>query len=90
MQLLEGSEEIAPVLVFDDGRFTYFRFQASRELPSLFQVSPAGEETRVNFHIEEDLAVAQRTGRRFVLRQGRAAVGIWNDAFDASATAIQP
>jgi len=33
--------------------------------------------------MEGDLAVVQRMGRRFVLRLGRGAVGVWNDGFDA-------
>jgi type IV secretion system protein VirB9 len=83
MQVLPGGEDIAPSLIFDDGRFTYFRFPANREIPSLYYISPTGEESRVNFHMEEDLVVVQRTGRQFVLRLGQAVVGIWNDAYDA-------
>jgi type IV secretion system protein VirB9 len=33
--------------------------------------------------MDGDLAVVQRTSRRFVLRLGKAVVGVWNDAFDA-------
>jgi type IV secretion system protein VirB9 len=82
MQILKGAQDIAPSLVFDDGRFTYFRFADNREIPTIFFISPNGEEARINFHVEGDLAVVERTGRRFVLRLGRAVVGIWNEAFD--------
>ncbi len=82
MQVLKGSDEIAPTLVFDDGRFTYFQFPANREVPSIYFISPSEEEGRVNFHMEGDLAVVERTGRRFVLRLGEATVGVWNDAYD--------
>ncbi|RUR71889.1 conjugal transfer protein [Variovorax guangxiensis] len=82
MQVLKGSDEIAPTLVFDDGRFTYFQFPANREVPSIYYISPSEEEGRVNFHMEGDLAVVERTGRRFVLRLGEATVGVWNDAYD--------
>lgn len=81
-QVLEGGEDIAPAMVFDDGRFTYFKFPANREIPTIYYIDPAGEEARINFHMEGDLAVVQRTGRRFVLRLGKAVVGIWNEAFD--------
>src|SRR5580658_2959448 len=83
MQVLKGAQDIAPSLVFDDGRFTYFRFANNREIPTIFFISPTGEENRINFDMEGDLAVVQRMGRRFVLRLGRAAVGVWNDGFDA-------
>ena len=82
MQVLKGAKDIAPSLVFDDGRFTYFRFANNREIPTIFFISPNGEEARINFEMEGDLAVVQRMGRRFVLRLGKAVVGIWNDAFD--------
>ncbi len=87
MQVLDGADEIVPSLVFDDGRFTYFRFSANREVPTIYYISPTGEESRINFHMEGDLAVVQRLGRRFVLRLGQAVVGVWNDAYDADGVA---
>jgi type IV secretion system protein VirB9 len=87
MQVLTGGDEIAPTLVFDDGRFTYFKFPANREVPSIYYVSPNAEEQRINFHMEGDIAVLQRMGRRFVLRLGEAVVGVWNDSFDVDGIA---
>ena len=87
MQVLAGGEEIAPTLVFDDGRFTYFKFPANREVPSIYYISPIGEEQRINFHMEGDIAVVQRMGRRFVLRLGEEVVGVWNDSFDIDGVA---
>jgi type IV secretion system protein VirB9 len=87
MQVLPGGEEISPTLVFDDGRFTYFKFPANREVPSIFYIAPDGEEQRLNFHVEGDVAVIQRMGRRFVLRLGQSVVGVWNDAFDLDGVA---
>ena len=90
MEVLKGAQDIAPSLVFDDGRFTYLRFPANREVPTIFYVSPAGEEARVNFHMDDadkELLVVERLGRRFVLRLGGATVGLWNDAFNADGVA---
>ncbi len=84
MEVLPGGEDIAPALVFDDGRFTYFSFPPNHEIPAIFFLSPLGEETRINFHMEKGLAVVQRLGRRFVLRLGDAVVGIWNEAYDST------
>ena len=89
MQIMEDSDEIAPSLVFDDGRFTYFCFPANREVPTLYYISPTGEESRINYHMEGDLVVAQRMGRRFVLRLGQAVVGVWNDAYDPDGVATK-
>lgn len=92
MQALPGASDIVPSLVFDDGRFTYFRFPSNRELPTIFYVSPSGEEARINFHIDaidSDMAVVERLGRRFILRLGGAAVGIWNDGFDSTGVPVK-
>jgi type IV secretion system protein VirB9 len=77
-----GSEDIVPALVFDDGRFTYFRFPGNREVPAVFHVLGDGSETLVNARMEDDLLVVDRVSRRLMLRSGSAVVGIWNDAFD--------
>ena len=90
MQVMKGAEDVAPSLAFDDGRFTYFQFPANREVPTIFYVSPAGEEARVNFHMDEtdkSLLVVERLGRRFILRLGHATVGIWNEDFDPDGVA---
>lgn len=92
LQALPGAADIVPSLVFDDGRFTYFRFPSNRELPTIFFVSPTGEEARINFHMDatdSDLAVVERLGRRFVLRLGSAAVGIWNEGFDSTGVPVK-
>jgi len=78
----EHSADIVPSLVFDDGRFTYFRFSGNREVPAVFQVLEDGRETVVNARVEDELLVADRVTRRLMLRSGSAVVGVWNEAFD--------
>ena len=49
-----GAEDIAPVSVFDNGQFTYFKFKdggASR-MPSVFIVDQHRNETLVNYHMQ--------------------------------------
>jgi type IV secretion system protein VirB9 len=77
-----GSEDIVPTLVFDDGRFTYFRFPGNREVPAVFHVLGDGSETLVNARMEDDLLVVDRVSRRLMLRAGSAVIGVWNEAFD--------
>ena len=76
------SADIVPALVFDDGRFTYFRFPGNREVPAVFNVLGDGSETLVNARMEDDLLVVDRVSRRLMLRAGTAVVGVWNEAFD--------
>jgi type IV secretion system protein VirB9 len=78
----DASENIVPVLVFDDGRFTYLRFPGNREVPAVFQVLADGSETLVNARMEDDFLVVDRVSRRLTLRAGSAVVAVWNDAFD--------
>lgn len=78
----EHSQDIVPTLVFDDGRFTYFRFPGNREVPAVFHVLPDGSEALVNSRREDDLVVVDRVSRRLMLRAGSAVIAVWNDAFD--------
>ncbi|WP_428424422.1 TrbG/VirB9 family P-type conjugative transfer protein [Methylibium sp.] len=77
-----GSQDIVPTLVYDDGRFTYLRFPGNREVPAVFHVLGDGSETIVNARMEDDLLVVDRVSRRLMLRAGSAVVGLWNEAFD--------
>ncbi|HWU61475.1 MAG TPA: TrbG/VirB9 family P-type conjugative transfer protein [Ensifer sp.] len=74
--------DIRPASVFDDGRFTYFRFPGNSEVPTVFVIGADGKEARANFNMEGDFIVVQRLGRKFVLRLGKSVVSIWNDRFD--------
>ena len=78
----DGSQDIVPTLVYDDGRFTYLRFPGNREVPAVFHVLGEGSETLVNARMEDDQLVVDRVSRRLMLRAGTAVVGIWNEAFD--------
>ena len=78
----DGSQDIVPSLIFDDSRFTYFRFPGNREVPAVFHVLGDGSETLVNARMEDDLLVVDRVSRRLMLRAGPAVVGVWNEAFD--------
>jgi type IV secretion system protein VirB9 len=82
MSIGKASGDIAPTLVWDDGRFTYFEFPNNRVVPAVFEVGPDGHESVVNVRMENDLLVADRVAKRFALRLDRAIVGIFNDAFD--------
>ena len=79
----KDSEDIVPVMVFDDGTQTYFSFPNNRPIPAVFQIAPDGSEEMVNARMDtDDLLVADRVGRRFVLRLGQSVAAIINDAFD--------
>ena len=78
----KDSEDIVPVMVFDDGTQTYFSFPNNRPIPTVFQTSPDQSEEMVNVRMQGDLLVADRVARRFVLRLGGSVIAIINEAFD--------
>ncbi|MBI5792581.1 MAG: TrbG/VirB9 family P-type conjugative transfer protein [Rhodocyclales bacterium] len=76
-------EDLVPTMVFDDGRATYFRFAGNAPLPAIFIAAPDGSEETVNTRMGEDgLLVADRVGKRFLLRLGDAVAAVINEAFD--------
>ncbi|RZI60599.1 MAG: hypothetical protein EOP14_00545 [Pseudomonas sp.] len=83
-QVLDKGQDADPAMVFDDGRFTYFEFPGAREIPAVFAHGSDGEPTRVNWHMNGNFVVVQRTARKFTLRLGEAVVGIFNEAYDST------
>jgi P-type conjugative transfer protein VirB9 len=86
MHIGKDSQEIAPTMAYDDGRFTYVRFPGNREIPALFAVADNKAESMVNVHIDPkrpDVVVMQRVLKQFVLRSGEMVVGVYNENFDS-------
>jgi type IV secretion system protein VirB9 len=73
-------QAIALHQVFDDGQFTYLRFDASTEIPSVYTVGADGTESIVNTRREGDYLVVERTASLFTLRNGRAYLCVRNNA----------
>jgi type IV secretion system protein VirB9 len=76
-----GSDAIRPYEVWDDGTFTYFKFYAQQDLPSVFVINDDGTESVVNKGMERDgdTLVVQRVGKQFVLRMGNSVTCIYNE-----------
>ena len=77
------SEDIVPVMVWDDGQFTYLSFPGNRPIPTVFATAPDGSEEMVNVRMDgHSQLVADRVARRFLLRLGDSVVAVINEAFD--------
>ncbi len=90
------ARDLVPSVVFDDGRFTYLRFDKAQEVPTVFAVGADGQEMRVATHserlagdpqrpderVESDYLVVQRVARKLVLRLGALVIEIINNRFD--------
>lgn len=82
--MMQGHTGIAPTSISDDGRFTFMRFDSTRELPVAYKVLPDGKEALTNFHMENDTGtmVIHETSAKFMLRYGTAVLALRNDGFN--------
>jgi type IV secretion system protein VirB9 len=80
----QGDEALAPSRVDDDGRFTFFRFDSTRELPVVYKILPDGTEALTNYHMDSDTGtvVIHEVAEKFILRYGTAVMAIRNDGFN--------
>ena len=74
-----GDGSIAPISVFDDGRFTYMDFGNHHVTPAIFVVDPYGYESLVNYHVQGKYIVIEKTGLQFTLRNGDQVASIFNE-----------
>lgn len=89
MQIGKNSKNIAPINVYDDGRFTYLKFDGNKDIPTAFLVSEDKTEHIIDSHLDSsipkgniDILVLHKVNSEFVLRLGDAVIGIYNEDFD--------
>jgi type IV secretion system protein VirB9 len=82
---MSGSEEIAPIKIFDDGDFTYLQFRdKNAELPAIFAVDEELRESMVNYRIAPDntnLIIIEQVFRKLSIRHNQKIVCIFNESF---------
>lgn len=79
---MQGDTALAPTALWDDGRFTYFEFNTSRDLPQIYRVLEDGSEALVNpDDMRGPVLVVHESAHRFNLRVGDAVLGIRNSAY---------
>lgn len=76
----EGSRDLAPALVYDNGQFTYFRFNSQKDVPAIYRVSADGESL-VNSHVEKGVLVVHGVYKEYRLRAGKSVVGVYNENY---------
>ncbi len=82
--LYKGDEAILPSQAFDDGRFTYLKFNQKQDLPAVYTVGSDSSESLVNSHVNPDFPntlVVQRVVKQLVLRQGNTVLCLFNKGF---------
>ncbi len=77
---ISGPTNIAPIKIFDDGKFTYFEFSnKTSELPAIFYVTSKGSEGIINYKMLGDYLVVESIRERFSLRHDRDVVCVFNE-----------
>lgn len=74
----KGDRALKPTNVWNDGRFTYMRFNHGSDLPAIYRVLPDNSEIIVNQHIENDTVVLQEVSKKYRLRFGRQVGDVMN------------
>lgn len=83
---IKGKDKLAPLHVFDDGSFTYFRFREQQDVPAIFLVEN-DQESLLNYHLSGKYVVVERVATRFMLRSRSGKVRVTRDSKDPSPTA---
>ncbi len=83
----KGSKAIQPLNVWDNYRFTFFRFAPNATLPALFAVGPDSKEGIANVSIEgenHNIIVAHSVAGQWRIRYGKQVVGVVNKGYKPS------
>jgi type IV secretion system protein VirB9 len=78
----QGSIDLEPEAVFDDGKETTFRFAGNREIPAIYTIASDGSESLVPKDVRGELVTVHATAREFRLRKGGDVLCVYNEAFD--------
>ncbi|WPX97090.1 Type IV secretion system protein VirB9 [Candidatus Bandiella woodruffii] len=75
-----NAKNIEPVQIFDDGRFTYFKFrELNTEIPAIFLVHSDGTEGIINYRVEKGYIVVERVAQKYTLRHGNDVICVFNE-----------
>ena len=90
LEAVSETVDIRPREVFDDGRFTYFKFPENLPIPAIYKSAPGTkEEWLVNSHRDGDYIVVHGVGASWNLRLSGSVLGVFNDAYDPVGLAPQ-
>jgi type IV secretion system protein VirB9 len=79
----EGSKELVPEEIFDDGRYTFIRFAENLETPAIFAVTGAEDENLVNSNLRGQYVMIDRVAGQIVLRHGKLITRLYNESYAA-------
>lgn len=74
-----GDSLVAPLCVYDNGRFTFFDFTGRQAIPAIFSVDSRGRESLINYHVQGKYVVVETTAKQFTLRSGETVASIFQE-----------
>ncbi|RYE05781.1 MAG: P-type conjugative transfer protein VirB9 [Rickettsiaceae bacterium] len=82
---ISGSEQVAPIKIFDDGEFTYLQFRdKNAQLPAIFAVDEDRRESMVNYRISTEnntIVIVEQVFQKLAIRSGKKIVCVFNESF---------
>ncbi|WP_455476962.1 P-type conjugative transfer protein VirB9 [Bartonella sp. B41] len=82
---MSGNQDIAPINAWDDGRITYFKFSANMDMPSIYVVDTAGNESLIPRTVVGDssnIIAVHKVNPKWIIRLGRRALAVFNENYD--------
>jgi type IV secretion system protein VirB9 len=77
---ISGPDTVAPIKIFDDGKFTYFEFRDKEaELPAIFYSDKEGNEGLINYRMIGRYLVVESIRERFTIRLDTEVVCVFNE-----------
>lgn len=77
---LTGPSDVAPMKVFDDGQFTFFKFAGNNAtIPTFYAVDRNGVETPLITRSDGEYIIVERVLPQLTLRRGEQVVCVFND-----------
>jgi type IV secretory pathway VirB9-like protein len=75
-----GADELAPLQVYDDGKYTYLKYRDwNQPPPSVYVVDAAGREAQVGFSVKGDFMFIEAVAPEMLLRSASGAIRIYNE-----------
>lgn len=84
---VQGSNDLAPIEAWDDGRTTFLRFRARTSIPAVYAARGDDDslEQIENPTVKNDVVQLPSVRRKFVLRIGDQIACVFNDGYDPNA-----
>jgi type IV secretion system protein VirB9 len=76
-----GSRTLLPSIVFDDGKFTYFKWPEGAPTPAVFVLDARGAESLADYSWRDGYQVVELTAPSFRLRDGKEVTTVINDGW---------